>query len=175
MCAPLALGWASLAAAAGGTALGVVAQARASNAENAAAEYNAQINARNAAMAQMQAADAITRGKQEELQYRQRVAKFIGSQRGAYAAAGVQVDTGSPLAAQMDTAATGELDALTIRSNAEREAWGYQGQALNYKDQSYLAKRQKAGSGLAVGSTLLTGTAGLGGQYFRMKQAGIFG
>ena len=45
------------------------------------------------------------------------------------AANGVDLSSGSPLDILGDTAMYGELDALTIRSNAEREAYGYRVQS----------------------------------------------
>jgi hypothetical protein len=66
----------------------------------------------------------------------------------------------------MDTAQLGELDALTIRSNAEREAYGYTTQSSNLTAQSGLTRMagrnaQTAGYVSAAGTLLSTaGTVG---------------
>jgi hypothetical protein len=52
----------------------------------------------------------------------------------------------------MDTAEMGELDALTIRHNAETEAWGHRIEEGNYN--------RKAGIHTASRKSPLTGAAG---------------
>ena len=64
---------------------------------------------------------------------------------------------------QRDTMALGELDALTIRNNAAREAWGYQTQALQDQHAAAMARtsgrnQAKALRQASLGS-LLTGAA----------------
>lgn len=56
---------------------------------------------------------------------------LIGAQRAGYAAQGVELDEGTAKAVQTQSAGMGELDALTIRNNAAREAWGYRVGATN--------------------------------------------
>lgn len=73
--------------------------------------------------------DAIDRGMKSADQQRVQTGQFIGTQRAAQAANGGEVNTGSNALLQEDTAALGELDALTISNNAAREAYGYQVQA----------------------------------------------
>lgn len=123
----------------------------------------------DAQLAEQQAADAIARGKEAETRQRQATRGLIGSQRAALAAQGIEVDSGSALDVQADTAAMGELDALTIRNNAAREAYGYKVQALNYRQQGQLAalsgKNQAAALRNESYSTLLTGAANTYGIY----------
>jgi hypothetical protein len=56
---------------------------------------------------------------------------LIGTQRAGFAGQNVDVGQGSPTDVQGDAAYLGELDALKIRNNAAREAWGYRVQAQN--------------------------------------------
>jgi hypothetical protein len=93
----------------------------------------------NAKVATMQADDAIVRGKEAEYRQRQSVRGMIGAQRAAFAGQGVDVNDGSALEVQMDTAKMGALDAVTIRNNAAREAFGYQAQASGFKMQGQAA------------------------------------
>lgn len=85
----------------------------------------------NAAAAETQARDALQRGAEDESSFRQQVKTLIGSQRAGFAGQGVDVGVGSPVDVQADAAFLGELDARRIRTNAEREAWGYRVQAEN--------------------------------------------
>lgn len=110
----------------GGTALSAVGQVKAGNASKAAAEFNAKV-------AEAQADDAIVRGQISEARYRQGVRVLIGSQRAGFAAQGVDVGVGSPVDLVADTAFIGELDALTIRNNAAREAWGFRMNAQSFR------------------------------------------
>ncbi len=89
-------------------------------------ELNAGTFAYNAAALEYQGIDAVERGREQEELFRKQLRGFIGSQRASYAAQGVEIGEGSPLEVQMDTARQGELDALTIRVSAAREAWGFQ-------------------------------------------------
>lgn len=93
------------------------------------ADLNAGIDEFNSRVYVGQAKDALTRGKDTEDRFRKSIKGFIGSQRAAYAAQGIDVASGSSVEVQADTAKQGELDALTIRTNAAREAWGYRVQA----------------------------------------------
>jgi hypothetical protein len=90
------------------------------------------------------------------------------------AASGVLVDEGSPLAILQDTAIQGELDALTIRSNAAQEAWSFRTQAGGFTAQAGLSRAKKRDPGAALTGTLLTGTSRLATRAFEFKQAGVF-
>lgn len=86
----------------------------------------------NTKVAEAQAEDALTRGREAEDQLRSGVRKLVGSQRASFAAQGVELDSGSPLAVLEDTAAREAEDIARIRLNAGREAWGFKQQATNY-------------------------------------------
>jgi len=98
-------------------------QRQAAEAKAAEYEYQAKIDENNRNVALWKAADAKARGAKEEAALRVKVAGLKGRQRSALAASGVEVGSGSALDILGDTAALGELDALTIRSNAERESY----------------------------------------------------
>lgn len=122
-------------------------------------EATAQANLQNAAFAEEAANDAIARGGMDEDQQRLATRAAIGTQRAGFAANGVDVNSGSAADIQDDTAALGELDALTIRNNAAREAWGYRTQA----QQGRLAAANARSSGQAgmFGSLLTAGAKGV--------------
>jgi len=100
-------------------------------------------------------ADArIEAGKIEEQTQRTKTSQIKGQQKTSFAASGVDISSGSPVDILSDTAAIGELDALTIRSNAETDAYNLRMQGVSAGLQGKLAKRQ--GIGGAVGSVLTT-------------------
>lgn len=97
---------------------------------------------RNAQLAELQAQDAIERGQVEEKKARRQTEQVIGQQRVSLAAQGVDINKGSALDVQADAAYLGELDALTIRNNAAKEAWGYRVQAQDYRYRGKVAQRE---------------------------------
>ena len=145
----------------GSTVLGAAGQMQQAQATQAAANYNAQIGDMNARIAEQRADDAIDRGRTEEQRKRQEVAKLKGAQVAAMAANGVDVSFGSPLDTIVDTAVLGELDALTVRSNAHREAYDYRVDAANKRAGASLSRMQgesaRTGGYLNAAGTILTG------------------
>lgn|SRR5574341_1224779 len=153
------------------------AQRRVAESEAALLDYNANI-------ADLQAQDAIERGHEEESRFRTGVRQLIGAQRADIAASGVDVGFGSAVDVQADAAFLGELDALTIRTNAAREAWGYQVEAVDIRERARIRRaegRELARAGVegarrgreaqkgavlgAVGGGLLTGASLLEARY----------
>ena len=116
-------------------AAGTIASAQASSGQ---ASYQAQVARNNQIIAQRNAADALKRGDVEEDKVRQRAASIMGQQRARLAGQGSVLDDGSPLDIQMDTAGLSELDARTVRSNFQREAYGFEVQAMNHAAQAAL-------------------------------------
>jgi hypothetical protein len=90
---------------------------------------------------ELQARDAIRRGRQEESQFRQHVQRVIGRQQAAFAAQGVQVDVGSAADLAAQTAALGAVDANTIRNNARRAALGLRLNISGLESQALFAEQ----------------------------------
>jgi hypothetical protein len=123
---------------------------------------------RNAEFAEWQAVDALDRGKVNEKRQRQTTEGVIGSQRTSFAAQNVDVNKGSSLDVQADAAYLGELDALTIRNNAAKEAYGYRVGAEDLMLRGKYARREgemgAINTILGGGSSLLLAKYG-GGPY----------
>jgi hypothetical protein len=115
---------------------------KAGEAQRRAAESQAELLDFNAQVADLQAVDATARGLQEESRFRQGVRVMIGSQRAGIAAGGIDVGYGSAVDVQADAAMLGELDALTIRQNAAREAWGYKVEAADTRQRAKIARTE---------------------------------
>ena len=144
-------------------ALGAFGQIQQGRAQSAAASYQAAQDQRNAAVAERQAQDAEHRGKIAERNQRSETAQLIAKQRAGLGASGLDMNSGSSLDIQADAAMMGELDALTVRNNFEREAWGYRQQAQNFQNSAAMASSTAKNAGTAgmigAGASLLGGAA----------------
>jgi hypothetical protein len=146
----------SLALAGVGTGLQVASQLRAGRAERQAAEAQrraaesaAALLDYNAAVAELQAQDALERGAEAEARFRERIRLTIGAQRAGVAAQQIDVGYGSAVDVQADAALLGELDALQIRQNAAREAWGYRVQAFDLRARGRITRQEGIMASLA--------------------------
>ena len=139
------------------------------SAARAAGRYEQQVAERNATIADQQAEQARQIGNIEEERQLRRVRAALGSQRAALAANGIDVNSGTALDLQAETAGFGAADALTLRSNALREAWGFQVEGTNLRNQGRAARAQ--GRNQAIGTLLTTGASMAGMAY----QGGMFG
>ena len=179
----LALSGIGLGAQTYGTIRSGQAQKRAGEKAQDAANSQADLADANAAIADLQAADAVARGADEESRFRVLVRQSIGAQRAGFAASNINVATGSAVDVQVDAAVLGELDALTIRTNAAREAWGYKVQAYDYRRRGEITRKEgvaAAESGAAAqtasrwqaGASLFAGGASLLEQRYGFGRAG---
>lgn len=149
-----------------GTAISAAGNLRQGRAAQEAAESEAKREEFNAGVAELQAQDAIARGRQEESTLRAGVRQLLGSQRAAVASSGIEVGRGSASDVAADTAFRAELDAQRLRQNAAREAWGYEVEADDRRMAADVARRggqaarsagrwNAAGTIVAGGSSLL--------------------
>lgn len=119
-------------------------------AEQGAAESQAQLSEYNAAVADLQAQDAVTRGELDANTFRTRTRALIGEQRAGFAAGNIDVGFGSAVDVQADAAFVGELDALTIRTNAARQAWGFKVEGQDQRMRATIQRKEGANAA-AVG------------------------
>jgi len=141
---------------------GAAAANEAGKAEQRAADQNA-------AVARNQAEQAKQIGNVEEERQLRRVRAALGSQRAAIAANGLDVNTGTALDLQAETAGFGAADALNLRANALRQAWGFDVDAVNQTNRGRAARA--AGRNQAIGTLLTTGASMVGQAY----SGGMFG
>lgn len=137
-------------------------------AQRNAAKAQEQQDRNNAIIAQRNAADARARGVVAEQDVQMRTRAMIGKQLNTLSERNIAI-SGSPLDIIGDTAMFGKLDALTTRNNFEREAIGYQSQAMNFNasaDQSRMrASAAMWGTGASVFQTALGGVS----DYYRTR------
>ena len=113
---------------AGASLAGGYAQSQAFKAQAESAKSTAEVNTR---LSNMAADDAIARGEKDAAKVKRNARRVVGAQRAALAAQGLDPDAGSGLDLQEDTAALSAVDALTVRNNAWREAFGFRVQAVD--------------------------------------------
>lgn len=139
-----------------GTAFNVVGSLQEGASESSNIQYQAEVNRYNSAEATREGEVSATN---TGLQTRAQVGKIKAAQAGS----GIDVNSGSAAAIQAAAAGLGELDALTIRSNASRKALGYTLDASNLergasdvRTASYL----KAASSLVGGASSIAKSSG---------------
>jgi len=169
MCEPATL---SLIATGLGTAVSAVGAIGSGMASRDAAQYQAAVDRNNVVIANQARRDALERGAEAELAQRRKTSDAIGRQRAAFGASGIEIG-GSALDVLGDTAQFGELDALTVRNNAEREAAGYAARAQSAQ-QNAMLNDNKASNALAsgfmnAGSTALAGAGTVADKWYRLK------
>ena len=105
-------------------------------------------------LSKLKAKSAKRRGAEKEARSRQSFKKLLGKQRAALAAQGIRLDEGSARDIQTETQVMSELDALTIKNNAAREALGLEAGARTTEVGGKLAG---ARADVGAAETLLTG------------------
>ena len=165
MCVPVILTAASMAM----TAIGGFQQAQAAR---AAGNANAQIAENNARLAEQQAHDTQVLAVRDQQQSAWRTRALIGQQKAAIAANGLDMDIGTPLDLMAETAMFGKADEDAIGMDAARKAWGFQAEAINYRNQGAQAKWAGKAQSRA---TILSTIGSLAGQAYTGFQNGTFG
>lgn len=149
-------------------ALGSIAQGQQ---EKKAADYNARVQENNAKIAEQNARFAGEEGAANAATEAMKTRAAIGGIKAAQAANGVDINSGSPVDVRSSAAELGELNAITIRNNAARHAYGYQTEASSDRAQAQLDRQQ--GKYAAEAGFFKAGTTVLGSG-ISAYQAGTF-
>lgn len=165
-----------------GTAVSVTSAVQSANAQKAQYEYQSKIAQKNANIAQANADQKRQEGIEEARMQRIKSLQNVGSQQAAMAANGIDVSSGTALDIAEDTAAMGELEALTTRYNYESQALAYEQQAENYNNQSTLdsiaaTNAYKSGVYSALGSTAkgLGSLSSVADKWYSSSSSGLSG
>lgn len=163
------LAYAAIATSVIGAGVGAVGAMNAASAQSKSAEYNAEIATQNQQIATQNATQAAQAGEQQAGVASQKTRAEVGAIKTAQAGSGTSVDSGSNVDVQSSAAALGELNAITIRSNAAKEAYGYQTQSTSFENQSQLDTTQASDATTAgdigASSTILGGLGSAGSSY----------
>jgi hypothetical protein len=171
---PAALSAASAVAGVASAAVGAAGAIQSGKAQSGAANYNAEIAQQNQQQALQNANLVSASGEQQAAVQEQKTRSEAGAIKAAQAASGVDVNSGSAVDVQSSAAETGQLNALTVRANAAREAYGYQTQSTSFEDQAQLDTAQAANATTAgdIGATgtFLGGVGSAAGNYAKFLQ-----
>ena len=135
-------------------------------------EFQKQTAEINTKLAEMQAKDAVRRGEKEVKQLRQGIDHIVAEQKAGFAGQGVQIDSGSALAVQESTRHVGELDVITIRNNAFRQAFGFKLDAIKQNLNGTLGM---SAAEFNSSQTLLSGGADFFASAFKATQSFVAG
>jgi hypothetical protein len=138
-------------------------------AQSANAAFQAQVAANNAQIAKQNFGLQIQSGEEAVSNDEMKLRTQLGTIKAGQAASGVDVNSGSFVSARTGAAETGTLDALTMRSNNARQAYGYEVQATSDTAESELLTAQSqqaaAAAPLAGIGSLLSSTSTVGGNF----------
>lgn len=148
----------------GATALsggvGAYGAIKSADAASAAAKYNSAVEGQNAAISKTNAQIAEQSGEAQAGIQGQRTKMAIGQSLATTGASGVSVDSGSASSVRDSMRSLGEIDSLTIRSNAAREAYGYNVKSKSEEGQSALSAFEAAND--TTGGKILAASTFLG-------------
>jgi hypothetical protein len=158
---------------AAGTAISAAGSVESGNAAQTAYNYQAQVAANNAKIAQQNAAWDIQAGETAATNKGLQTRAAVGTQKARQGASGIDVNTGSAPDVRAGTEELGMLDALTIRSNAAKQAYGAEVEATSDTAQSQLdtmaGQQAKEAGDINAASGLLTGASTVGGNYVKWQ------
>lgn len=135
----------------GGALIGAAGQVVNGISQSNAAKTNAKIQAANAGIAENNANYTAEVGEVNAAKAEMKTRQEMGGVIAAQGASGIDVNSGSAVQVQSSVAQQGQLDALTIRGNASKAAYGYQTQAAGDTFQAELDKNQATNSEIAGG------------------------
>lgn len=154
-----------------GTVSSVTGQIQANKTAQAQANYTNAVNQRDAEIAEQNARDTIDQGIKDQEEARREYKAKVGQLATQYGAGNVTLDSGSTMDMLVDTAEVGELEALDIGANAQRQAQSYLTDAQDLRNAGTMALNtaEQQTSGLSTASMLFGGASSLlsnGQEYF---------
>jgi len=165
------------------TAIGGVQQAAGQRAAASASAqsygYQATIADNNARKAKQNADWVGRQGDIEATTEGLKTGAEVSAMKAKQGASGVDVNTGSAVAARDAAARIGAINALTIKSNRAREAWGYNVDSTNEELQGDLYRKAGVNAGvagqIASTGTLLNTAGNFAGQFSNWMTSGSSG
>lgn len=147
-----------------------------SQAAAGAAHFNSKVAAENAAVARQNAAIVGQAGAEQAAQASLRTKEQLGSFKANKGAGGTSINSGSNVDTSMSIGEIGKLDAMTIRSNATKEAYGQQVKATNEQAESLLqaneAKEDVQAGQFAGATTFVSGLENAAANFAKFQMAG---
>lgn len=139
------------------------------------AAYQAQVAANNAQIAKQNEELEMQAGSQQVTNNEMKTRAAVAKTKTGQAAGGIDVNSGSAVDVRSGEAETGMLDALTIRTNAARRAYGYAVQSTSDTAESGLlaseSKQASEAAPFAAAGSLLSGASSVGSKYAQFSMA----
>ncbi|MGO9410037.1 MAG: hypothetical protein ACLQCB_04715 [Spirochaetia bacterium] len=135
------------------------------------ADYNAQVARNNQTIANQNASIALQQGQQQEENKRIQTGEMVSAIGAGEAASGVNPNEGSALNVRASAAETGELDALTIRYNANMQNRNDIYAGKMYGSQAALDTSQGI---YGMMSSILGGASSVSNKWWQYQQFGNF-
>lgn len=157
-----------------GGVIGAFGALQEGQAEAGADRYNASVGMQNALIAERNASIASQSGEARYGIEGMKGRAQLGSIRAQQGASGINVNSGSAVDVQTSAADISRVNALTLRSNAMREAYGYQTRAVSERAEAKL-DRYKARNAIVAShykaATTLLGAGGDAASSYQQWQA----
>jgi hypothetical protein len=133
------------------------------------AMYQAQVARNNAVIAKQNEQWEVASGEVKAGIEGMKTRAVVGGEKAAQGASGIDVNTGSSVKVRAATAELGALDAMTIRSNSARSAYGYEVKAVSDEAEAGLltteAQQFKEAGDVSALGTFLSGASSVGGKF----------
>lgn len=129
------------------------------NAEGAIHDFKANQLRLNAKLAELQGRSTTEAAADEAALVGKKAGQVIGTQRAQFASQGVDVDSGSAASVQSSTLEQAQLTEDQIRTNAWKEAWGFEVESSNFKSEADMENLE--GKGQAFNTILNSGLQGV--------------
>lgn len=164
----------STAVSVGSTVISAVGSMNQGKAEANSANYNAAVARNNQILANQNATLALQQGQAQQEQAQQKNRAEVGGIISNQAASGVDVNSGSAVDVRSSAAELGELNAINLRAQATRTAYGYQTHASSFQGEEGLDKAE-ASNDITAGNTnaassILGGIGSSGSSYSKFLQ-----
>ena len=121
-----------------GVGMSLYGASQQASAQESMDEYQSQVAANNAAIAQQQAQNAENQGELNLQQQQIKNATTMDNQKAMMAANGLDLNSGSPLNIQASDQNLGNLDAQSIQNNTISQIYGDDATAMNQQAQSQM-------------------------------------
>lgn len=139
------------------------------HAQSASAKYNSQVQQNDAIIAKQNADYAAKEGEINAAAAQQKTRAEVGGLTANEGASGIDINSDSSSDTRASAAEVGQQNAINIRADAARKAYGYQTGSQQSTEQSNLDNFEsdnasKAGD-VSAGSSILGGASKISGQY----------
>lgn len=156
-----------------GAGVSAYGQMQAGESRSQAASYRAQVAENNREIAERNAQLVMQAGDTAATNLGLKVRAKVGAQKAAQGASGIDVNSGSAADVRAGTEEIGMLDALTVRSNAAKDAYGELVKATSEEANASLSRQEatyaeQAGE-IGAAGTLLSGASSVAGSFGRYQ------